>query len=60
MPRRLQRKGYGWSLTYGKDQRKPSEEYKENYDKIKWSKDFDEYEDGKNSVFGNCKRKVFK
>ena len=27
---------YGWSYSYGKEQRVLSEEYKRNYDKIKW------------------------
>jgi hypothetical protein len=36
MPRRLNRPRYGHSYTWGREQRVPSEEYKENFDKIQW------------------------
>ena len=59
MPRRLNRKEYGWSYTYGKDQRTPSEEFKAGYDRIKWDTDMSGWEDGQ-CKFGRSKRKRFK
>ena len=60
MPRRLNLKNYGWSYTYGKDQRTPTDGYKEKYDKIKWDTDMSDWEDGKHHYFGRTKRKKFK
>jgi len=59
MPRRLQRKGYGWSLTYGREQRTVTEQFKTNYERIKWHEDNpEEWEEGRN-LFGKCKVKRF-
>ena len=59
MPRRLNRKGYGWSYTYGRDQRTVSDKFKENYEKVDWDTDTSGWEDGV-CVFGKSKRKRFK
>ena len=61
MPRRLNRKEYGWSYSFGVGQRIPSDKYKENFDKIKWPhRDISNWEDGRRTVFGKAKKKVFK
>jgi len=59
MPRRLNRKDYGWSLTYGRDQRTLTKEWKDRFDKIKWDTDMSGWEDGR-CLFGVSKRKRFK
>lgn len=59
MPRRLNRPTFGWSYTYGRDQRTVSEEYKDRFDKIKWDTDTSDWEDGQ-CKFGKSKRKRFK
>ena len=64
MPKRLNRKGYGWSYTYGKEQRTITPELREKLGRIKWNNEEmteeNGWADGKNAVFGNCKRKVFR
>jgi|GEM_PF-5597802 len=61
MPRRLNRKTYGWSLTYGVNQRVLSDKYKENYDKINWHRNDEEWEKlpTRQTVFGKAKVKKF-
>lgn len=60
MPRRLNRPEYGWSLTYGREQRSVTDKFKDGYEKIKWDTDTSDWDDGKHRYFGRTKRKVFK
>ena len=60
MPRRLNRKTYGWSYTYGRDSRIPSQEYLRNFDGIKWERsDLESFPTAKHGYFGRCKRIYF-
>ena len=59
MPRRLNHKEYGWSLTYGAGQRVASEEYKDGYDKIKWRGEDLSQCLARKTKFGVAKVKVF-
>jgi len=59
MPKRLNRKNYGWSYTFGISHRTPSKKYKTNYDLIKWNNiDTTEW-DEKQIRFGKAKTKIF-
>jgi hypothetical protein len=59
MPRRLQRKHYGWSYTYGKDQRTQSDTFKKHYEEIKWNDSDTSEWDTKKNQFGKAKVKRF-
>ena len=59
MPRRLNRPTYGWSYTYGKDQRVPTEEYKRGYEKIKWRRIDTESWDTRKTRFGEARVKRY-
>ena len=59
MPRRLNRKEYGWSYTYGKGQRTNSDEYMENFDKIRWERHDTSEWDTKQTQFGKARTKRF-
>jgi len=59
MPRRLNRKDYGWSYTFGKGQREPSESFKDGYDKINWNHLPMPGEFTRKTRFGVAKVKVF-
>lgn len=59
MPRRLNRKGYGWSYTWGRGQRTVSDAYKDNFDQIKWD-DIDTSEwPTRKGVFGVARVKMY-
>lgn len=60
MPRRLNRKSYGWSYTFGKEARSPSEKYKKNFDAIKWENEDFSHLPTRKTRFGIARVKVFK
>lgn len=59
MPRRLNRKEYGWSYTYGAGQRTASEEYKAGYDRIQWKREDLSKLPVRKTRFGMARVKVF-
>ena len=59
MPRRLNRKRYGWSYLYGREQRTQSDEYKKNYDEVNWPKIDTSGWDTRQTRFGKAKVKRF-
>ena len=59
MPRRLNRKNYGWSYTYGRDQRTPSKEYTENIQKVHFPKLDTSDWPTRQTRFGKARVKVF-
>ena len=64
MPEPLKRSkavgAYGWSYLWAKDQRVLSEEYKKNYDLIKWEKSNRPPDSIVNNIRGRAKRWVYK